>query len=364
MIDAIAPVVQSLTGARMPAQASMEWLSIVPVAESRSSYNGLIVFFFIAVSASLAAYVIHRLASGAIRRAPAWDCGFPDQSPATQYTAGSFAQPIRQVFGTYVFRAREHVECRRPATSVRPGSKSSCMISPGSLSTHPSPMRFRSLATRLNQLQFLTIRRLSELCQFRACIPIAGARAMAVILDLATQGAQMLLVLLLAPLLTGLIRKLKAPSFAPPRAACPAALSRPLTALAQGSGPCGECLLAVPRDALSCVRLDLGGGGARSDLRHRPHVQLVGRPYRGHRSPRQRAIFSGARRDGCRNQFWRHRVEPRNDDRDACRTRDDHDRVHGRAPCRFDPALEVLPVSCCRRGSACGCRRGSPSSPS
>jgi formate hydrogenlyase subunit 4 len=33
---------------------------------------------------------------------------------------------------------------------------------------------------------------------------------MAVILDLATQGAQMLLVLLLAPLLTGLIRKLKA----------------------------------------------------------------------------------------------------------------------------------------------------------
>jgi formate hydrogenlyase subunit 4 len=33
---------------------------------------------------------------------------------------------------------------------------------------------------------------------------------MAVIHDLATQGVQMLLVLLLAPLLTGLIRKLKA----------------------------------------------------------------------------------------------------------------------------------------------------------
>ena len=27
-------------------------------------------------------------------RAPAWDCGYPDTSPATQYTAGSFAQPI------------------------------------------------------------------------------------------------------------------------------------------------------------------------------------------------------------------------------------------------------------------------------
>jgi len=33
---------------------------------------------------------------------------------------------------------------------------------------------------------------------------------MAVILDLAVQGAQMLLVLLLAPLLTGLVRKVKA----------------------------------------------------------------------------------------------------------------------------------------------------------
>src|SRR5205085_4231852 len=40
--------------------------------------------------------------------------------------------------------------------------------------------------------------------------PPAGARHMAVILDVAVQGAQMLLVLLLAPLLTGLVRKVKA----------------------------------------------------------------------------------------------------------------------------------------------------------
>ncbi len=46
--------------------------------------------------------------------APAWDCGYPDPSPATQYTAGSFAQPIRRVFGTLVFRAREHVEMPPP----------------------------------------------------------------------------------------------------------------------------------------------------------------------------------------------------------------------------------------------------------
>ena len=68
-------------------------------------------------SGTLAALSIHRLASDKVRRGPAWDCGYPDASPATQYTAGSFAQPIRRVFGTLVFRARETVrDSRRPAT--------------------------------------------------------------------------------------------------------------------------------------------------------------------------------------------------------------------------------------------------------
>ena len=76
-----------------PRQSAFAWLTIVPVAESRSSYNGLLLFVLIAVAASLAAYVIHRWASQATRRSAPWDCGFPDPSPATQYTAGSFAQP-------------------------------------------------------------------------------------------------------------------------------------------------------------------------------------------------------------------------------------------------------------------------------
>ena len=71
VIDGLAPVVSGLVGARMPTQAGMEWLSIMPVAESRSSYNGLLGFLFIVFSASMAAFVIHRFASRAIRRAPA-----------------------------------------------------------------------------------------------------------------------------------------------------------------------------------------------------------------------------------------------------------------------------------------------------
>ena len=77
-IDALAPVTKSLVGVSMPHQAGVEWLSIVPIAESRSSYNGLLVFIFVLMSGSIAAFAIHRLASDRLRRAPAWDCGYPD----------------------------------------------------------------------------------------------------------------------------------------------------------------------------------------------------------------------------------------------------------------------------------------------
>jgi formate hydrogenlyase subunit 3/multisubunit Na+/H+ antiporter MnhD subunit len=113
-IDALAPIAQTLVGARLPDQSGLQWLTIVPIAEARSSYNGLLLFILIAGAASLAAYVIHRRASHVVRRSDAWDCGFPDATPAAQYTAGSFAQPIRRVFGTVVFRARERIDMPPP----------------------------------------------------------------------------------------------------------------------------------------------------------------------------------------------------------------------------------------------------------
>jgi len=166
VIDALAPVVQGLVGGRLPAQASERWLSIVPIAESRSSYNGLLIFLFVAISASAAAFAIHRLASHALRRGAPWDCGHPDPSPATQYTAGSFAQPIRRVFGTVVFLAREEV----------------AMPPPGDVRAARFRVRLRDLAwdalyapvadavefaaDRFNRFQFLTIRRYLSLVFF------------------------------------------------------------------------------------------------------------------------------------------------------------------------------------------------------
>jgi len=118
-IDALIPVTQQLLVSQLQRQEVLTWLTIVPIAEGRSSYNGLLLFILIAVAAWLAAYVIHRWASRAIRRSAAWDCGFPDASPATQYTADSFAQPIRRVFGEFAFRAREEVYMPPPG-DMRP----------------------------------------------------------------------------------------------------------------------------------------------------------------------------------------------------------------------------------------------------
>jgi formate hydrogenlyase subunit 3/multisubunit Na+/H+ antiporter MnhD subunit len=158
-IDALAPVTGALVGVSMPHQAGLDWLTIVPVAESRSSYNGLLVFVFIALSGSIAAFAIHRLASDKIRRGPAWDCGYPDPSPTTQYTASSFAQPIRRVYGATIFRAREIGEMPPPG-ATRPARLTVELRDLIWDAAYAPIAVFIEYATgRLNVLQFLTIRR-------------------------------------------------------------------------------------------------------------------------------------------------------------------------------------------------------------
>jgi NADH:ubiquinone oxidoreductase subunit 5 (subunit L)/multisubunit Na+/H+ antiporter MnhA subunit len=158
VIDALSPITLEILGGRMPIQAHEPWLSIAPIAESRSSYNGLLVMVFITVSASSAVFFIHRFASRALRRAPAWGCGFSDPTPAAQYSAVSFAQPIRRVFGTLAFHARDHVEMPAPG-DTRPARlriELHDLIWEGLY--QPLAVAVGFLADRLNRLQFLTIR--------------------------------------------------------------------------------------------------------------------------------------------------------------------------------------------------------------
>jgi hydrogenase-4 component B len=159
LIDVLSPVAKSMVGNSMPHQTGLAWLTIVPIAESRSSYNGLLVFIFVTLTGSLAAFTIHRLASDRLRRAPAWDCGFPDPNPAIQYSASSFSQPIRRVFGTVVFAAREIGEMPPPGamTSARLTVVVRDLIWDSLYA--PIALAIAYITERINILQFLTIRR-------------------------------------------------------------------------------------------------------------------------------------------------------------------------------------------------------------
>jgi formate hydrogenlyase subunit 3/multisubunit Na+/H+ antiporter MnhD subunit len=157
-IDALAPVIEALTAERLPRQEELDWLTIVPIARSRSSYNGLLLALFIALAAGLGAEVIHRWASAASRRSDPWDCGFPDASPATQYTAGSFSQPIRRVFGTVVFRASEEVHIPAPGDASAARLHVRLRDVPWEALYVPVAGLVGYAAERLNRMQFLTIR--------------------------------------------------------------------------------------------------------------------------------------------------------------------------------------------------------------
>jgi len=157
-IDALSPVTQALVGAHVPRQEEINWLMIVPIAESRSSYNGLMLFAFIVLAAWSATYVIHRWASAATRRSPPWDCGFPDATPITQYTAGSFTQPIRRVFGRLVFRAREEVHIPPPGDNRAARLHVRLRDVPWDVLYVPTAQLVGFAADHLNKVQFLTIR--------------------------------------------------------------------------------------------------------------------------------------------------------------------------------------------------------------
>jgi hydrogenase-4 component B len=117
------------------------------------------VLLFMALSGIAAALLIHRLASDAARRGPAWDCGFPEASPATQYTAGSFAQPIRRVFGSIVFQAREQVIMPLPG-DLRPARFEVKLRDPiWERGYAPIANAVVAISSRFNYVQYLTIRR-------------------------------------------------------------------------------------------------------------------------------------------------------------------------------------------------------------
>ena len=348
-IDALAPVDQGLVGVSMPHQAGVEWLSIVPIAESRSSYNGLLVFIFV-VAVRLDRGLRHPsagLRQAAARPGLGLRLSGPEPGNAIHRIELRAADPPR-LRHHRVPRARD----RRDAAARRDGAgaadgrtarpdlgRRSMRRSPAASATPPTGSMSCNSSPSASYLSLV----------FAALVLLAsGAGDMAVIRDFALQGAQMLLVLLLAPLLTGFVRKVKArllrrqgpPLLQPYRDLI--RLMRKDVVLAD------KRVLAVPRHSLHHLRRHLGRGLAGADLPQRPAVFLVGRSHRHHRAARQRALLPGARRPRCRHQLRRHRLEPRGDDRLARGAGDADDRVHAGADRRLDPALDHGRATWCR----------------
>jgi hydrogenase-4 component B len=159
IIDWFQPVATELVAGHMPPQVSIPWLSIVPVSASRSSYNGLLLFAFVVVAALMAAIVVHRLASQVVRRAPFWDCGYPNLGVLAQYSATSLAQPIRRVFATLAFSAHEQIDMPPPG-NLQPATLRRFLRDPvWDFVYAPLAGVIGATATLLNHIQFLTIRR-------------------------------------------------------------------------------------------------------------------------------------------------------------------------------------------------------------
>ena len=159
IIDRLGPVVHGLVGEMLPPQSGLAWLSIVPIAAGRSSYNGMIILVFLASSATLTALFIHRFATRATRRSAIWDCGYPEPSPATEYTSSSFAMPIRRVFGTTVFAVSEKLDMPRPGETRAAYFRVKIFDPAWRYAYGPLARTAQKTADRLNPLQFLTIRR-------------------------------------------------------------------------------------------------------------------------------------------------------------------------------------------------------------
>ena len=147
-----------LVGARMPAQTFLPWASIAPIAQSRSSYNGLLILLFLAVSGTLGGDVHPSLRHP--RHAAERHLGLrlSRSDAAAQYTSSSFAMPIRRVFGSTVFMVREKVDMPRPGETRAAHFHVKVLDPAWHYLYGPSVRAVMRAAVTLNQLQFLTIR--------------------------------------------------------------------------------------------------------------------------------------------------------------------------------------------------------------
>ncbi|MDD3183429.1 MAG: proton-conducting transporter membrane subunit, partial [Alphaproteobacteria bacterium] len=101
---------QKLLGVGYAGASNASWLWLTPINKETASYGAIAVLIGIVLSSLIIYFVLHPpTRDNCIRRAPAWDCGFGPLNARMQYTATSFAMPIRRVF-SFVWNISERVE--------------------------------------------------------------------------------------------------------------------------------------------------------------------------------------------------------------------------------------------------------------
>lgn len=159
MSTILANVAQSLTIVAFQTSAEQGWPWLTPVSGVRGSYSGTVLFVSLFVLSFATLGLIRLFGTTAIRRADAWDCGHIEDNPAAQYSASSFSQPFRRVYGTSLFAAREEVDMPTP-DEARPARFELRMIDPVWDWLYVPLWRLVVWVTaRFNQLQTVTVRR-------------------------------------------------------------------------------------------------------------------------------------------------------------------------------------------------------------
>lgn len=101
-------VTQMLVGQALGGTAAQTgWLMLTPIQPERASYSPLVLFLLIIAGVAFTMYVVKKYYHGRLRRGPAWDCGFPEQTARMQDSAEGFGQPIRQIFELFFGIVRE-----------------------------------------------------------------------------------------------------------------------------------------------------------------------------------------------------------------------------------------------------------------
>jgi formate hydrogenlyase subunit 3/multisubunit Na+/H+ antiporter MnhD subunit len=107
LISLLDPITRTFTGHGI-GNLAQSWLFLAPISAARGSYSPLLVFAATALLVGSAWLLVRLFYHGRMRRAAAWDCGFPLQDARMQDTAEGFGQPVRHVFAPF-FRLAQHV---------------------------------------------------------------------------------------------------------------------------------------------------------------------------------------------------------------------------------------------------------------